>query len=642
LKALIVDRVTVFKEIIAEVMDDSAIEHVFATTGEEALSLLQKDKFDCICFSLYMDDMDGFKLSHEIRKNLNYRHTPIVLLTSKNNHEIIKQAVDSGITDIFSKEKVHELVNFIERFNQVNEPISGKILYIEDQQSQREFVTKILCARQLEVDSFDNAEDAWQAFLKNHYHLVVTDIVLEGAISGVLLINKIRRLDDAKGDIPILAITGFDDPSRRISLYHMGITDYVTKPIIEEELIARIRNLIRNQKSLEQEIQFREHLNSEEALRRSMKLEAMGKLTGGIAHDYNNMLGVINGYTEFLKEKLGEDPKLQSYVSHIEKACQNGIKLTRKLLSFTRKDTSAAEIADINSLISESEPILEKLLTTSVHMVLNLEKNLWHANIDTNDFENALINICINAKHAMGDKGTLTITTQNETFDVSQAETIALPAGEFIHLSIQDTGDGIDEDTLVKIFDPFFSTKGEGGTGLGLSQVYGFVQRANGAITVESNTKDGTIFHLYFPRQEKSSKPRTVTESENATLPSGSGFSVLIVDDDLLLADLMSEILMAASYDVDIANNATEALTLLKQKQFSLVVSDVIMPDTNGYELAEKIKAAYPDIKIILVSGYHEKEAITDNMLKCIDLSLEKPVPGLKLIESVGSLLFEQ
>ncbi|MCK4743641.1 MAG: response regulator [Sulfuriflexus sp.] len=639
MKTLIIDRVTVFKEIIAEVLDNSEIEHVFAKTGEEALNLLKQDKFDCICFSLYMDDMNGLELGQKIRKIKNYKHTPIVLLTSKNSNEILKQAIGAGITDVFSKDKVHELVNFIERFNQVNKPISGKILYIEDQQSQREFVTAIFRAKNLEVDSFDNAEDAWQSFLKNHYHLVVTDIVLEGAISGVLLINKIRRLDGEKGDVPILAITAFDDTSRRISLYHMGITDYVIKPIIEEELIARIRNLISKQKAIEQEILFREHLNSEEVVRRSLKLEALGKLTGGIAHDYNNMLGVITGYTELLKKDLSSQPQLHSYVTQIEKASQNGIKLTRKLLSFTRKDASTTETANINELIKESKNIFEKLLTENIKMTMDFDEKLWNISVDTNDFENALLNLCINAKHAMGDKGALTITTTNEILNVNEAEAIQLPAGDYIHLSIEDTGHGMNEETLAKVFDPFFSTKGEAGTGLGLSQVYGFVQRTNGSIEVESVSNKGTVFNLYFPRNEHTEEIKDTAEKTNTEQSSGDGYSILVVDDDPVLTALTSKILETANYQVTTAQHADEALEMLKQNKFSIVLSDITMPGMDGYELAEKIRTTYPDIKIILLSGYHEKNNLTDSVQKSYDMRLKKPFQSDELIKCVDSLL---
>lgn len=250
MRVLIIDRVKLFKEMIAVTLAETHIEHVFSANGREALDTLNAEKFECICLALYLDDMDGFELAQKIRKLNSYKHTPIVLLTSKNNKEISKKAISSGITDVFSKDNINELVNFISRFIQVEKPIKGRVLYIEDQKSQRDYVTAIFKERELEVDAFDNAEDALQAFLKNRYHLVVTDLVLAGEVSGVTLINKIRRLEGTKGDIPILAVTAFDDNSRRISLYHMGITDYVTKPIIKEELLARVRNLIKKSKSI--------------------------------------------------------------------------------------------------------------------------------------------------------------------------------------------------------------------------------------------------------------------------------------------------------------------------------------------------------------------------------------------------------
>ena len=251
MKTLVIDRVKLFQEIISEVLRDTEIEPVFAHTGKEALEILAAEKFECICLSLYLDDTDGIALCQKIRKVEEFRYTPIVLISSETSPEIIKRAMSLGITDTFSKNKIHELVNFIERFSKNNNPISGRVLYIEDNQSQRDYIAAFLRSRGLEVDAYADAQEAFDSFLKHHYHLVVTDIVLEGEVSGVLLINKIRRLDGKKGDIPILAVTAFDNISRRISLFHMGVTDYVIKPIIQEELIARVSNLIFNQKSIE-------------------------------------------------------------------------------------------------------------------------------------------------------------------------------------------------------------------------------------------------------------------------------------------------------------------------------------------------------------------------------------------------------
>ena len=607
MKTLIIDRVRLFQEMIAAILSGTDIEHVFSSTGKETLEMLENDKFDCICLSLYLDDMDGFELTQKIRKLDQYRHTPIVLLTSKNSEDIIKQAITSGITDIFSKDNVHEIANFIARFTEVDKPIMGKVLYIEDQKSQRDFVTTIFKERNLEVDAFDNAEDALQAFLKNRYHLVVTDIVLAGEVSGVLLINKIRSLNGPKGDTPILAITAFDDNSRRISLYHMGITDYVTKPVIKEELLSRVRNLIKNQKALVREIDFGEHLNSEEVVRRGLKLEALGKLTGGIAHDYNNMLGIITGYADLLKGKLVDQPEELSYVEQIVKAGANGIKLTRKLLSFTRKDDASAEIVNINKLITEALPMLEKLLSAGVRLKMELDEYLWDVNIDTGDFENSLLNICINAKHAMGEKGLLTIITTNNKLGASAAEKVGLSAGEYVRLSVMDSGSGMDRATLTKIFDPFFSTKGEAGTGLGLSQVYGFMQRVNGAVKVESKLGKGTLFNFYFPRKEQDSESKKESESKNDDSLDVNPGNILIVDDEVALAELTAEILINAGHKVDIVHNASSALDAIKSKKFDVMISDVIMPGLNGFELAERVRRDHPEIKIIIVSGYNDR-----------------------------------
>lgn len=639
MKTLIVDRVKLFHQMLETILSNTDIQHSFSSTGKEALDNLEAEKFDCICVALYLDDMDGFEFTQEVRKRAAYTHTPIVLLTSQHDKEITSKAISSGITDIFHKENIHELVNFIERFTQVEMPIHGKVLYIEDQQSQREYVTAMFEERQLEVDAFENAEDALQAFLKNRYHLVITDIVLAGEVSGVLLINKIRRLDGPKGDIPILAITAFDDNSRRISLYHMGITDYVTKPIIKEELLARVRNLINNQKALEREIEFREHYNSEEVVRRSLKLEALGKLTGGIAHDYNNMLGIITGYTELLKIKLQEHPDLLAYVEQIEKAGESGVKLTSKLLSFTRKHVIHSEIVNVNRLIEDTQSMLEKILTAGITLNTKLDDDLWNINIDTGDFENALLNMCINAKHAMGDNGVLTIMTANTKMGKSTAEKYGLLAGEYIRLSIMDTGKGMDRGTVTKIFDPFFSTKGEAGTGLGLSQVYGFVKRVNGSVRVESKPGKGSLFTLYFPRDEAEELIDDEIIVDDQDTVEEKQYSILVVDDEVALTELTAEILTGEGHQVETAFKASEALDALKKKKFDIIISDVVMPGLNGFEMADKIKKEYPDTKIIMVSGYNDKFSSEDEDNPSYDAQLGKPVSSTQLLDTIDSVL---
>jgi len=638
MKVLIIDRVKVFQQIIAGVLLDSGIEHSFALNGSEAVKALESDSFQCICVSLYLDDIDGIELCKQIRKIKGYKHTPIVLLTTESDPETFKLAINSGITDIFLKDQIDQLVNFLDRFTQVNQPLQGRVLYIEDQRSQREYVTAMFRGRQLEVDAFDNAEDAWQAFLKNHYHLVLTDIVLEGPTSGILLINKIRRIAGTKGDTPILAVTGFDDPSRRISLFHMGITDYITKPIMEEELTARVRNLISNQLALEKEIHIREQLNSEEMVRHAQKMEALGKLTGGIVHDYNNMLGIVTGYTEVLREKLADQPELLQYLEQVSKAGESATQLTRKLLAFTRMQSEETESVNLTELVNGMKPMLDKTLTSSITLSTLLDDKLWSVSADTHDVENALLNMCINAKHAMPSGGELNIVTTNRELDLPRSEKLGLAPGSYVQLSIRDSGSGIDEETQSRIFEPFFSTKGELGTGLGLSQVYGLTQRCGGTISVKSKPGQGALFNLYFARSQTQPESLPIKQDDESTSTTHQGASILVVDDEIALCQLMELYLLEQGYAVVTVSSAAEALECLKDEPFDILLSDVIMPGENGYQLAEKARKEYPNMKIILSTGYDDDLGGGDERQKLYDCRIQKPINRNMLLKAVASL----
>lgn len=244
MKTLIVDQESVFKQLASGMLKEAKTDLINASTVEQAITIINDNTINCICLATKLDDIDGIELCKKIRSRNGYRHIPILLLTDENEPQLIQRASMAGITDIFVKGKAKELVNYLNRFSQINEPLSGKILYIEDDKSQSMVVESILTSKELEVDTFENAEDAWDTFFSKEYDMVITDIVLMGEMSGVMLINKIRRVDGKKGDTPILAITGYDDVSRRVSLYHMGINDYIAKPVIPEELISRVRNLL--------------------------------------------------------------------------------------------------------------------------------------------------------------------------------------------------------------------------------------------------------------------------------------------------------------------------------------------------------------------------------------------------------------
>ncbi len=379
--------------------------------------------------------------------------------------------------------------------------------------------------------------------------------------------------------------------------------------------------------------------HQEEIIQRTQKMDALGKLTGGIAHDYNNMLGVILGYAEILQNALNDQhPKLSTYAQQIYSAGERGAKLTQKLLSFSRKKVTETQEVNINNLLEDSRNMLEKTLTPRIKLIFNLDKQLWPVKLDTNDLEDTILNISINAMHAIDSNGQLTIRTHNEHITEADAQKLQINPGDYVVLSMTDTGHGMAEEIKQKIFDPFFSTKGDKGTGLGLSQVYGFVERSGGTIKVYSEPGHGSQFILYFPRHVDSNEEnRNNTVKEPTSMRGGE--NILIVDDEPALLDLIDNILSQQGYQTFTANNAQQALDILEKEKIDLLISDVIMPDMDGYELASIVQKQYPHIKIQLASGFSD-----DRHIKMADTTLHKnllhkPYNSQELLARVRSLL---
>ena len=285
--------------------------------------------------------------------------------------------------------------------------------------------------------------------------------------------------------------------------------------------------------------------------------------------------------------------------------------------------------------------MLEKTLTARIQLMFNLADDLWPIWVDGGDLEDAIINISINAMHAIESNGQLTVRTYNEQVSAPDAELLDLDAGDYVVLSITDTGCGMDETTKEKIFDPFYSTKGEQGTGLGLSQVYGFVERSGGTIKVYSELGKGTRFVLYFPRYQESDRDEQSEQYQHVTDIRGNE-SILVVDDEPALLDLNCEALSQQNYNVFCAESAKQALDILEHESIDLLLSDVIMPEMDGYQLASIVQEKYPAIKIQLVSGFSD-----DRHLNRVDDSLHqtllrKPLNSKKLLQRIRMLLDDQ
>ena len=379
----------------------------------------------------------------------------------------------------------------------------------------------------------------------------------------------------------------------------------------------------------------------EEQLRRSLKMEALGKLTGGISHDYNNMLGVILGYSELLAEHLKDMPMSLTYLKEIRHAAQRGSELTQDLLSFSRNRPVKQKIVNINDVLKNDYNMLAKILTTYIKLTLELEDDLWPVLVDDGCLEDAVFNLSINAMHAMPEGGTLKICTMNVQVSTLDSQVLNINKGDYVKMSVTDTGTGMTEKVKSNIFEPFFTTKEEKGTGLGLSQVYNFCYQAGGTIRVYSEPGQGSCFSLYIPRQNIQLVDDDIdyqSESTDDDQYYGSG-KILIVDDETTFRELAEKILSSKGYKVICAEDGKQALSILEKEPIDLILSDVIMPELDGYELAHLIRHIYPDIKVQLCSGLTDSrgKTVTDETLhKNI---LHKPFSSKELLHRVKELL---
>jgi PAS domain S-box-containing protein len=386
-----------------------------------------------------------------------------------------------------------------------------------------------------------------------------------------------------------------------------------------------------------------ERQKSEEELRHSQKMDALGKLTGGIAHDFNNMLGVILGYSELLKECVSnDDPKLIKYTDEIINAGERARKLTSKLLAFSRKAPSSAETTYINELLHGMQHMLEKTLTPRIKLILELDEKLWPVWIDKARLEDAILNMSINSMHAMPDAGTLTLRAYNMHLADSDIHNIDITSGDYVLLSVSDTGIGMSREIQQKMFEPFFTTKGDGGTGLGMSQVYGFIQQSGGNIQVFSESGHGTRITLYIPRHQESEAARPEeSTTDSVELPSGQE-TILVVDDEVALLSLTKEILTKYGYTVLSAESAEQALEILNSKSVDLLLSDVIMPNIDGYQLATEVEKRYPMIKIQMASGFSDEHKMNLVNNKLHQQRLHKPFSSEELLRRIRELLDEE
>jgi two-component system cell cycle sensor histidine kinase/response regulator CckA len=379
----------------------------------------------------------------------------------------------------------------------------------------------------------------------------------------------------------------------------------------------------------------------EAQFRQAQKMEAVGRLAGGLAHDFNNILGVIVDYSDLSLDLVAPGSPVNRYLEQIRKASNKAVLLTRQLLAFSRKQVVFPKILDLNDVVHNMADMLQRMVGEDVAISFRPTTPIGSVRADPGQIEQVLMNLMVNARDAMQSGGKIVIETGHAELDeqyVSQHPGSC--AGQQVVLAVSDTGCGIDESIKSKIFEPFFTTKGVGqGTGLGLSTVYGIVKQSGGYIFVYSEPGKGTTFTIYFPRVAERAEP-LVQSHEQAELPGGSE-TILVVEDDESLRELAVQMLQDAGYQVIEATNAEYALDIMKasKQRIDLLLTDVIMPGKNGVELLEQAKVLYPNLRSLFISGYAGDLVALRGKLVPEAALLEKPFTRRSLLGKVRSAL---
>ena len=378
----------------------------------------------------------------------------------------------------------------------------------------------------------------------------------------------------------------------------------------------------------------------EEQLRQSQKMEAIGQLAGGVAHDFNNLLTAINGYSGLALQRIDDNHPLRGYLEEIKKAGDRAANLTRQLLAFGRKQILQPLPINLNDVVTDMNKMLRRLIGEDIVLTAKLDSALKRIKADPGQIEQVLVNLVVNARDAMPQGGNLTIETATVELDQDYADRhVGVVPGQFVMLAVSDTGTGMDEATQAKIFDPFFTTKEKGkGTGLGLSTVYGIVKQSGGSIWVYSERGHGTTFKVYLP-QMAIEPPRA---EAIVALPEPRGVeTILLVEDEDVVRGLAKQILEQSGYKVLAAARGEEAIRLCLQSAdpIHLVLTDVVMPETSGKEVADRLRELLPGLRVLFMSGYTDEAIVHHGVLDSNVEFIQKPFTPAALVRKVREVL---
>lgn len=615
-----------------------------ATNGSEALALLQSSAFDLIISDILMPVMDGFQLCRTVKADERLRSIPFIIYTAtytgpQDEAFAMKIGADRFIQkpcepDVFMEAVRSVLTSDKAAISPPESPAPEKeVLKLYSERLVRKLEQKMLQLEK-EAQARQNAEEIIRQSEKKYRSLYnsIRDAIVVADTKRIILDCNPAFVDlfgyslaEIAGKKTVIiyeneeefeklstALKDQDNDATHLHSLHFKKKNGLVFPgevnvfflRSDEGEINGFIGLIRDITERTQSEKIQKDLESQ--LHQAQKMESVGRLAGGVAHDYNNMLSVILGYSEMILQKLDSADPLYEDLDEIHKAAVRSMEITRQLLAFARQQTIAPIAFDLNEAVEGMLKMLRRLIGEDIDLAWLPETGLWPVKMDPSQLDQLLANLCVNARDAIEGVGKITIETEKTTFnDTYCVDHPGFVPGDYVLLAVSDDGIGMDRKTVAKIFEPFFTTKAVGqGTGLGLATVYGIVKQNDGFISVYSEVGKGTTFKLYLARHTEQSVD---TPGERpADVPNGHGETILVVEDEASILKLARRILEDLDYKVLTATSPNQALRLVEERpaEIDLLITDVVLPEMNGKELSHRLHELCPGLKTLFMSGY--------------------------------------
>ena len=522
------------------------------------------------------------------------------------------------------------------------EAVVRRVLVVDDDAGLRGLIVKTLRREGFDAEGTTNGAEAIERATALPDTLLLLDQKLPD-MTGREVVNALAGLGVMA---PFVIMTGQGDERLAVEMMKLGAADYLLKDV---ELVERLPGVLeRVFRTIEME---RKLLEAEEAreklqlqLSQAQKMESIGRLAGGVAHDFNNMLAVILGNVEMAMEQIEPTHALHAELQEVRKAAERSADLTRQLLAFARKQTVVPKVLDLNETVEGMLKMLRRLIGEHIELSWRPGGDSGQVKMDPSQIDQILVNLCVNARDAIGPTGAITIETGGVVLDDSACDgQVGAMPGDYVRLNVSDDGCGMDRDTQAHLFEPFFTTKGVGqGTGLGLATVYGIVKQNNGFVSVYSEPGEGTTFKIYLPRH--AARAEAAVAEGSAAPPKPGHATILLVEDEPAILNMVRSLLQRWGYAVIAASMPGEAIRLAERYpgEIDLLISDVVMPEMNGRDLAKSLLALYPGLKRLFMSGHTADILAHHGVLDGGVHFIQKPFSMKGLQAKLGEVLGEK